>query len=519
MKIGTTQRAPAGELLNRYRGGDPFLFARLGGDPSADSSIAAAIERCRGLDYRRQTLREILLETNQPLDASETCLRNIDAIVDEDTFIVATGQQPGFLTGPIYTLYKAASTVALARELSSRTGVRFIPLFWVASDDHDLGEIEGCSILTSAGEIRRFRVDLGPLARPSALLPVPAAAEGVVQEFLEATSGGPHRDAVQALVRPRAGELWSEWFGRILLRLFSSSGLVLFEPRRAHALIQPLLQVERAAPQRIPDALRRGAECLRQHGLEAPLPTDNPTALFHIDETGRRRRVAADPGAEVADLSADAALRPAIQSLVLPTPAVVGGPGELAYWLQLTEAFDTLGAPRPLFYPRLFATIIEARVRRAIDSLKLEEDSLFGGEAALLEQLPVETGDEAERYQTHADGAFRALELFAAELAAAGKPVSRGLAQLKKVYRSSLDKLVRQAVEQARERDGVSARRVRLVANSIAVGGKPQERLLNGLPFAVRSGVDLFDRLAERIDPFEFNHRLIEPETKRATHG
>ena len=514
MKITPAENAPTPELLERYLKGDPHLESRLGGPPGDENSVLDAVERCRAHPYARTALVESLLRFQHLLDAGEPALANIRALKDEATFIVATGQQPGLLTGPLYTIWKAVTAIAQARHLTRSLGVRFVPLFWIASDDHDLGEIEGCFCLNRAGEVQRFRVPLSPAGSPSAEIEVGDPATSLFEMFLNALPEGTDRDLLSSFAAPRSGERWPVWFGRILSRLFRSSGLILFEPHMARELLEPVLRAEARQPARAPSALRAGAEALRSLGLEAGLPTDAPSGLFVLDN-GRRRRF--DPAIEGSDgLSPDAGLRAAVQSLVLPAPVVIAGPGEVAYWLQLAELFDVLGAPRPVLFPRMRATLIEPRVRRALNALNLDNAGLFRSEQELREARPANDPARSQELTSEADAVFAQLCRLTSRMESLGGPVPKSSRKLEKVFRTSLDRLVRQALDQEREQQGVSERQLRLVAGSGRPKGLLQERVLNGLPFIARHGLDLFEQIVDRIDPYRFDHLLIEPESGRA---
>ncbi|MFH0945155.1 MAG: bacillithiol biosynthesis BshC [Planctomycetota bacterium] len=513
MKITSAESAPTPDLLARYLGGDPALSGRLGGAPGDEASVLQSLERCRARPYARATLVAGLLRFQHLVEAGEPALANSRALLDENTFIVATGQQPGLLTGPLYTLWKAVTAIAQARHLTRRLGIRFVPLFWVASDDHDLGEVEGCFLLNRAAEVQRFRVPLEPRGSPSAGIEVASSAATLFETFLEALPDGADRDLLRSFAAPRMGERWPVWFGRILAHLFRSSGLVLFEPHMARDLLEPVLQAEARQPARAPSALRAGAEALRSLGLEASLPTDAPSGLFVL-ESGRRRRFDPDREGE-AGLSPDAGLRAAVQSLVLPAPVVVAGPGEVAYWLQLTELFEALGAPRPVLLPRLRATLIEPRVRRALTSLGLGDEGLFRSEEELRSARPATHPARAVQLAGEADEVFGRLCRLTSGLDGLGGSVPKSCRKLEQTFRTSLDRLIRQALDQEREQQGVSERQLRLVAGTGRPRGLLQERVLNGLPFVASYGLELLECIVERMDPCRFDHLLIEPDSGR----
>ena len=510
--FASASRAP---LLDRLLAGDPAIASRLGGAPDIDG-VAAAVARLEaGSRGDRADLVSSLAAAHDRLDAPSSSRENVEALGDASTWAVVTGQQPGMLGGPLYTVWKAATAIQLARRLTSSGIGRFVPVFWIASDDHDLAEIEGCQLLNADGDVRRFRIPLSPPSTPSAFVSVPDDAAPVVASFFDEVPDGPHKAAVAELAAPRPGERWPTWFSRILLAQFPDDGLVLFEPHENASLVAPWLERERARLDHVPTLLRRGAAAMVELGLGPPLPIDRPSSLFLYDGDARRR-VGPDTDVDAAiarhgeaALSGDAGLRAVVQSLVLPTAVAIGGPGELAYWLQLPEAFHGLDASQPLFWPRLSATIVESRIRRAIAALELDD-------GALLRDHPEDEPDDDAvdpAWARSADEARLAISRFTAlfeEEGGGGLP--KKLRDLEQRSATSIDRILRQATEQRRERLGTSQRRRRLVSSAGMPGGKPQERVLNGLPFLARAGVDFFSRAAAAIDPLRHEHWRIEVE-------
>lgn len=542
-----TDAVPTSPLLERYlselrakppgaspSGGGLAISERLGGPPTIASAKLLASRlgsrlatASRGDAHPGQSaagdkLIQSLLAAHDPLEPDAATVQNIRALGDPETLVVATGQQPGFLTGPLYSVLKAASAIAAARRLTAEFGVPVVPVYWVASDDHDLSEIEGCYAIGGDGGLRRHRIDLEHSRWPSSLVQVPASAPEIMQGFLEDLPSGEHRDAVVAMLEARPGEPWARWFSRLLLQYFPNQGLVLFEPSLHPELLAPVLRRHAEDIAVVPECLRQGRDRLDALGLAAPLPFEPPAGLFVFDGERRRRY---DPTTDALPLdqalatrplvlTADAALRPVIQSSLFPVVAVVGGPGELAYWLQLTELFDRSGVPRPVFLPRLAATLVEPRVRRALEGLGLDETALT------LDPLPISLSNDAEdpvlqHGRTQATLARAAVDEFLAALDSVGGPVPAKARDLKKAFQNSVDRILDLAGRHLQEQQGISQKRIALVQSSGRPRGKTQDRVLNALPFLSRAGVDLFAQIAETIDPFEFRHLLISTEPAR----
>ena len=75
-----------------------------------------------------------------------------DRLANGEVLTITTGQQPGLFTGPLYTVFKALSAIALADRIERERGVPVVPVFWVAGDDHDFAEANHAWVLGRDGE-------------------------------------------------------------------------------------------------------------------------------------------------------------------------------------------------------------------------------------------------------------------------------------------------------------------------------------------------------------------------------
>jgi uncharacterized protein YllA (UPF0747 family) len=306
----------------------------------------------------RQRLVQVLRA--QHTGAPAPVQQQIDSLLLPTTFTLTTGQQAGLAGGPLYTWYKAISTLKWAQQLNSQyPDYHVVPLFWVASEDHDADEVNhywhGYHDRRSyGGHIQ------GPVGRHhtvAALLPdMPAVWKQYWQE--QPTWGQAFRHLLQDLLGP---------YGMLVLDTDDRQLKEAFAPiMRAELLdgaaAQPLQQQTEAlqALGYHPQLHIRPLNLFyQQPGLRSRLERQGDT--FRLVETGQRlsrtdleRLLAETPEA----LSPNAALRPLYQQCILPNLAYIGGNAELAYWLQLRPMFDQFGIAYPLLLPRLQALAI-----------------------------------------------------------------------------------------------------------------------------------------------------------------
>ncbi|MBX3158137.1 MAG: bacillithiol biosynthesis cysteine-adding enzyme BshC [Deltaproteobacteria bacterium] len=426
---------------------------------------------------------------------------------------VVTGQQVGLFLGPLYTLYKAASAVALARAIGA------VPVFWLQTEDHDLAEIAWCGVPGA-----RLAVPADAGNRVSiAHLALPGEIEACLDEL--AAHLGDGGDAAAHLARLRrhycTGAPWARAFAGVLAELFD--GLVVIDPRDpalaacaapiharavddAERLAAALLarrdeleRLGRAAPVHV----RAGAPLSFVHpdGPEGPRARLEPCGGGAFAEVGGTRRFdrAALRKLDPRQFSTSALLRPILQDTLLPTAAYVGGPAEVAYFAQLAPLYAAFDLAMPLVVPRARFRIVDARTRAILARLDLAAHDLAADEPALLARVRRPDAPGAGVVERDLLAPFLAAHAqLAASLGArpAGDPVERALRRTRLSVERALGKLGGAIDRDALYRDAETVAAVRRLRERLAPDGAPQERVL-GLPaFAARGG----DRaLVERV--------------------
>jgi len=414
--------------------------------------------------------------------------------------VVATGQQPGLLGGPLYTLYKVASAVDLAEWIHREHGVPCAPLLWNAGDDADFAEISAAIVPARSFEPlhlsldRTLRVEGGwvgalPLAGLDSIWPRLA---GIVED------GPSARWTRQWLesARGRARDL-GDLFSALYLELFGERGLLVVDARwpevRASARDLFLRYVDRA--DEVSEAVRAAGESLAADGHRASLGESAVRfGLFAVEgdrrvevpRSERRADVASRLESRPETVAPNVVLRPLVQDFLFPVAAVVLGPGEVGYWAQLKETYEMMGVPMPVVWPRLSATLVPEAALAALGSggprdalLHLDERIRDGQWRAL--PAPVREGLE-NLGRTVTEG----LE----DLRGPLKDVDRGLDDLVDSARRKMDAQLRRVGEQALRklgrRSGPVAHLGR-IRTLLLPDGRLQERALSSLwPFLDR---------------------------------
>lgn len=439
--------------------------------------------------------------------------------------VVTTGQQPGLFGGPAYTWFKALSALAFADAVEAATGIPAAPVFWAATDDSDWLEASWTAVSTTGGA-QRLALSNPPSDDGARLADVPLGDVTALLAALEEACGSVldqrPLDAVRRTYVPTA-TIGSAYVA-LLRELLEPLGIVVLDAAHpavgeaAHALLVRALQRDAA----VANALAARGAAIRAAGLEPQVTEVEGRTLVFTRVQGRRERVPSSRAAEVAaraapgSLSPNVLLRPIMERVLLPTVAYMAGPGELAYFAQVSAVAEALTVPIPLALPRWSATIVEPPI------------------AALLETHGLAPADFADPHTVESRFAR----------AAWPPPVSREYGRLREALHERLAAL-REAVEatnapvppsvlegverglewrlrrlERRITAGMKRRETRLLTELATLRGAlypfgvRQERVLNLVPMLSRHGLDLLERLRDEAG---HHARALVGATARAT--
>jgi bacillithiol synthase len=520
-------------------------------EPGAPPLSAAALARsvARASRPLAPEVHRVLVAQNARLAASPARDAHLEAL-RRGAAAVVTGQQVGLFLGPLYTLYKAASAVVLARALTEQTGTPVVPVFWLQTEDHDLAEIASVAVPCGPA-VATLAVPVDAANRIAiAHCRLPAEIDGCLDALSRAITEGqggrpPGEHATLHLARLRRhyrpGAAWAEAFAGVLGELFAPEGLVLIDPRApalAHA-VAPVHARALADAAPIAAALIASDAELARAGFATAVHVrpGAPLSFFHPEgplgprcrlepvaggdgerlvECGRtavhsRAALAAQLAADPLRFSTSALLRPIAQDTLLPTAAYVGGPGEVAYFAQLPPLYRAFDRVLPPIVPRSRFRIVDERARRLLDRLGLDAADAGQTEPELLATLrrgdpprapgaaPTTAGEVAARLLVPLFDAHREL---AAELSGAGPEVARALARTAWTVERAIGKLAGKVERAAMYRDAARVDAVRRLQALLAPDGTPQERTHGLAGFASRAGDRaIVERVLAAIDP------------------
>jgi len=482
-------------------------------DPHDPESFERAAAQIQYPDDRRTAMVAALKAQNGD---SESLRR----LAQPGTVAVVTGQQVGLFSGPAYTIYKAMAAAQVARQLTAR-GIPAVPVFWLATEDHDFAEVNHAWVFGASGEPAALRVDAPKefAGKPKPVGGIPLA-NPPLHELRAALAGLPFTDEVMGIVdqayRPRA--TMGSSFRALLKTLLAKLDLIYLDPLdpAVRKIGAPFLtQALAAVPDLKAGFLARNKE-LTDAGYHAQVHVDAKTSLFFLlekDERATLRRKDSDYaelGARAEQVSPNALLRPVWQDYLLPTVAYVGGPGELAYLAQSQVAYELLLGRMPVAMSRSGFTILDPRSQKLLDRYRMTITQVMTHEGALKDRIAQSLVPEAvsKSLEATTTEVTRQVDRLQSALATFDPTLAAAAAKSRAKILYQLEKLGRKTARETLRRDDRAQSDARHLTAMLYPHKHPQERFYSILPFLAQHGLDLIDHLADAVDPMCPDHRV-----------
>ena len=452
---------------------------------------------------------------------------------------VLTGQQPALFSGPMYTVYKALTAIKLAESIQSRTGIRCIPIFWAASEDHDFEEAASAHFLTKKDEPYTLTYvpenDVSGL--PMYRVPLDAWIHEAIDSAAREVRKSEQSEEIATFLHESASASASlcEWSVRLLARMFRDTPLVVFAPHlpEARAIQAEVIQEEMRDPLETVRRLDEAGTALSRLGFSPQITKAGDECSFFLEVEGRRRKVLFQENQfhlpeeamtlsrkEMEELlhksperfSANVALRPVVQQRLFGEAAYVGGPSEIAYWGQLKGVFERFGQPMPVVFPRAQCVLKTAKLEKLMRKLSLSLEDL----ALPLEQL----ADKALRGIAQ-DNTYQSVTEGRAAIASQFEALLETLKTQDAVTREMIEAVAGRAdaefervqgrlVHRDAERVATVQAQVRRLQHALMPWRKPQERVYTVFSFLFEHGWELIQRLLNEIDIESFQLNEVE---------
>jgi bacillithiol biosynthesis cysteine-adding enzyme BshC len=499
-------------------------------------------EQASALKYdpsRRERVSTILERQNSSWKASPQTFANLTRL-RRGAAAVVTGQQVGLFGGPMFAIYKALTAVKLAKEATA-TGIDSVPVFWLATSDHDLAEVNHISLPGPDGLLHTLTTSSHGIA--GAPVSDVRLGDEILPVVEEAASLLGDCEASQFLRESyRPGETLGTAFARFCARLFSPWGVILLDASDAelHRVGEPIYRaaVERAAE--LDAALLARGKALENAGYHQQVKVTASSVLLFAMREGARTAIHRREGsnktpefiignepeaeklshAELLDrvaatpenFSPSVLLRPVVQDYLLPTLAYTGGAAEAAYFAQVGAVYEILVGRVTPIVPRFSATLVEPKVQRWLGQYGIAAPDAFQGPKALGQMLasrslPAGLQTAFERAKKSVEESFSGLKEALAKLDPTLVDASQTGAS-KVLYQ--LDRLRERATAAELRRSDVVARHAEALSQALYPDGALQERGVAGIYFVARYGTELLGRLHDTMRTDCHDHQILE---------
>lgn len=457
-------------------------------------------------EINRSVLIEALKNQNESLNLSKLSKENIDLLKMNTTFSVTTGHQLCLFTGPLYFIYKIISTINLCEQLSLRyPSNNFVPIFWMASEDHDFKEINHFYLF---GERIEWNSDqVGPVGKMNL-----DGIEKVISDLRIALGTHKNTDKLVTLFKKAyLNHNTLEQATRYLVNeLFGDYGLLIIDGNDKDLKRQFIPQIKK-------DVLQRGfvaniKECSNRLSMHYKVQAFVRDINFFKLSNGERSLieediVESDIEKNPENFSPNVLLRPLFQESILPNIAYVGGASEIAYWVQLKTVFEQEKIPFPLLVLRNSALLIDEKKKNVFERLGFSLGDLFLSEDELnkryiLNHSNLEGSLENEKKDLHL-----VYQKIASKISDIGLQNSIK-AQLQKQF-SFLDNMQEKLIRIEKKKSQVAINQIAKIKRFLFLNNSLQERYDNFIVNYLIYGDNFIKILKDNFDPLDPNFVVL----------
>jgi bacillithiol biosynthesis cysteine-adding enzyme BshC len=453
---------------------------------------------------RERKWEECWAELEPALDVTGAAAERLQRVRREGGVVVSTGQQPGLFGGPVYTWSKAMGALAFANAIERHTGVATAAVFWAATDDADFAEASS-TVVAMPGGAERLQADNAPTSGvPMALAPL-GDVGALIARLRSACGSVADARALRAVEETYCDPSASVGgaYVALLRRMLAPLGMPVLDASH------PAVRV--ASDRTLRDALRHAGAItqaldarsrdIKQAGYAAQVEHVKNLSLVFDRRDAIKSRIPVSLAEQLADdgdawLTPNVLLRPIVEQAILPTIAYLGGPGELAYFAQVSAVADAMGVECPVALPRWSCTLVEPQVQVLLDRFGVTPEELSPPDRLEGVVARAAMSDDTST----AIGALRAsVRALPAALAAEAEPLGLGAA-VEGSMQSLLhrvDRLERRLVAGIKRREHERLRDVATLRAHLNPLNTRQERALNLVPTLTRQGLDLLGEMRD----------------------
>lgn len=505
-------------------------------------SYEKRIHELEGRSFMREELASYIEQFMGKFPASEQVGISLKKLQQNNSAVVIGGQQAGIMTGPLYSIHKVLSIVAFAKEKEKELQVPVVPVFWIAGEDHDYPEVN--HIFTKSG------AKMNKVVYPEKVLEKKMVSniafdqnicrewvDGILESYGETAFT---KDVMIILDEAiQKSDTFVDLFAYIIMAMFKDTGLLLVDSgdRQFRQLQKEILKKQIRLSKEVTQSVFMQQENLKNAGISNSIDiTAHAANLFYYDEKQHDRllleyhqesalfsdkeqtiQFSLEELLQVAEespekLSNNVVTRPITQELLFPTLAFIAGPGEIAYWAELQQAFRHFSIQMPPLVPRINFTLLERDIETDLNELEVRlEDVLANGieeqKNAFLQSIQSDQADSLfASLQADVNKHYRCIEDYA-------KTDTKGVVQLLKKNEQKVIEHI-QFLQQKIQED-IQLQHSHIInkydrtGTALKPDGAPQERVWNALYFMNRYGLEFFQQILNHPLPFDGSHVVV----------
>lgn len=490
--------------------------------------------------FDRESLTKCIKQYMKKYTLSDKVVESLNKLNRDDSVVVIGGQQAGLLTGPLYTIHKIISIIQLAKQQEEKLGVPVVPVFWIAGEDHDFLEIN--HVYTKSNEKMKKHTYVFSTEEKTMVSHMEYDKkhmkkwiESVVKEFGEKEYTKSVIEFLDSAIERNS--TYTEFFTDLVHHLFKNYGLLLIDSADEgvrqlekeyfiqmvdhHAEITKLVEDQQQMIQQF--GFNRTIE-MAEHAANLFYNHENERLLLEYDinedtfvSKGNEVRFMKEELIELITrhperFSNNVVTRPMMQELLFPTLAFIAGPGEIAYWGELKQAFELFELKMPIITPRLNITLVDSASERDMEHLDVSLEQILENQLSHMKQEFIEKQLD-NGFPALIDEAASQLEKQYEEIFASIETIDQGLKQLAHknltFHKNQFEFLERKVEQSVLNKHEVKLNKYQRLECFLYPDGSFQERMWNLFYFINRFGFEFVDDLTQLDYSFDGKHQIV----------
>jgi len=488
----------------------------------------------------REKLVHILKRQNITENSSEKTIQNLNHLLSENTFAIVTGQQLGILSGPLYTFYKIITTIKLAEKLNIQyPELKFVPVFWLESEDHDFDEVNWIKILDNQNNLVKItyndgkepETNRGPIGENQFNLSFNDFIITLRSSLRDTEFQSQLMDIVQSYYFP--GATFKSAFVGLVKHFFDKYGLILLDSNdlEVKKWLSPIFAKDIEKFSFISEELiLRSAKIEEQFSAQVKI---KPINLFYFEDGGRYliepdlnnefrlknkrkkftyEKLLSEIENSPEKFSPNVVLRPICQDYLLPTAYYVAGPSEINYHAQIYPYYSFHNLHPPILYPRASATLLESKVKSILEKYYLSVSNFYGDIEVLVKNvaeknLNISISSIFDEVKSEIDKSYEHLKETLITIDLTLRDVVENAKQKTETY---LNVVKEKTIAAHQKKNEIVLRQIYKAGNILYPDGNLQEREINFIYFANKYSLDFIDFLYDNLNIEIFDHQIIE---------